>query len=174
MGKKVAFALLCAACLFVYPSAAPARIVVRKNYDQMFKEADLVVLVQAVRTEKADDEPPEHSWPRELVAQNTTLKVRGTLKGKAEGEHIKVLHFKFGEFKKGFEGRSTYDGPQLVEFRTGPVTVGAGPSKRVVAKPEYLLFLKKMKDGRYEPLSGHIDPADSIRLVSPLDNDADQ
>ena len=100
--------------------------------------------------------------------------MRGTLKGKAEGEHIKVLHFKFGEVRKGFEGRGTYDGPQLVKFRPGPVTVGAGPSKRVVAKPEYLLFLKKMKDGRYEPVSGQIDPVDSIRMVSPLDNDPDR
>jgi len=174
MGKKFIFAVACAASFLVYPSAAPARLHKSWNYDQLLKGADLVVLAAAVRTEQADDAPPNHSWPRELVAQNTTLKVRGTLKGKAEGENIKVLHFKFGDFKKGLEGSAIFNGPQLVEFRSGPVTVGAGPSKRVVAKPEYLLFLKKMKDGRYEPLSGHIDPIDSIRVVSPLDNDPDR
>jgi hypothetical protein len=169
MGKRVAFALACAACFLVYPSAASARLVPRWTYDKLFKEADLVVIAVAVGTEQADDTPPEHSWPRELVAQNTTLKVRGTLKGKAEGEQIKVLHFKFGEVKKGFEGRSTYDGPRLVEFRT-PLTVGTGKEKRVVPASEYLLFLKKMKDGRYEPVSGHIDPSDSIHEVSGLPN----
>ena len=80
-----------------------------------------------------------------------------------------MLHFKFGEFKKGFENDGIFDGPQLIEFRT-PVTMGAGKGKRVLPGSEYLLFLKKMKDGRYEPVSGHIDPADSIREVSkPLD-----
>jgi hypothetical protein len=169
MGKRFAFALTCATCFFLYPSAAQARLVRKLTYDGLLKEADLVVIAVAVRTEQADDEPPNHSWPRELVAQNTTLKVRGTLKGKAEGENIKVLHFKFGEYKKGFERDAIFDGPQLVEFRT-PVIVGAGKDKRVRPGSEYLLFLKKMKDGRYEPVSGHIDPADSIREVSwPLD-----
>ena len=32
--------------------------------------------------------------------------------------------------------------------------------------PQYMLFMKRMKDGRYEPASGHIDPVMSIRRVS--------
>ena len=167
MGNKFVFALVCAACFLVYPSAAPARLIKVWNYDKLLKEADLVVLAVAVRTEKADYEPPDHSWPRELVAQNTTLKVRGTLKGKAEGENIKVLHFKFGEYKKGFEHDGIFDGPNFVEFRVGPVTKGTGKEKRIITPAqEYLLFLKKTKDGRYEPVSGQVDPVDSIREVS--------
>jgi hypothetical protein len=35
--------------------------------------------------------------------------------------------------------------------------------KRGVVKPEYLLFLKRGKDGRYEPVSGRIDPVLCVR-----------
>jgi hypothetical protein len=35
--------------------------------------------------------------------------------------------------------------------------------------PEYLLFLKLRKDGRYEPVSGRVDPEFSVReLHAPL------
>ena len=82
MGKRFALAVVCAAGFLLYPSDAQARIHLKWNYDQLLKEADLVVLAVAVRTEKADDTPPDHSWPRDLVAQNTTLKVRCALRGK--------------------------------------------------------------------------------------------
>ncbi|MBO0697773.1 MAG: hypothetical protein J2P46_05230 [Zavarzinella sp.] len=162
-----------AACVLIYPSAAPARLVKKWSYDQLLKEADLVVLAVAVRTEQAEDTPPDHSWPLELVAQNTTFKVRGALKGKAEGEKIQVLHFKFGGPKKGFEASAgILDGPNLVAFRTEPVTMRAGKEVHVLP-PEYLLFLKRMKDGRYEPVSGRIDPAASVRQVSGPPGDAE-
>ena len=32
-------------------------------------------------------------------------------------------------------------------------------------EPEYMLFLKKRSDGRYEPVSGQYDPDDSVKLV---------
>ena len=57
MGKKFTFAVVGAACFLAYPSAAPARIVLKRNYDQLLKEADLVVLAVAVQTEQAEDEP---------------------------------------------------------------------------------------------------------------------
>src|SRR5262245_35918189 len=103
MGTRFPLAVLGAACLLLCPSAAPGRLVKKWSYDQLLKEADLVVIAVAVRTEPAEDAPPDHSWPLELVAQKTTFKVRGTLKGKAEGEQIEVLHFKIGGPKKGFE-----------------------------------------------------------------------
>ncbi len=33
--------------------------------------------------------------------------------------------------------------------------------------PEYLLFLHKRKDGRFDPAMGHVDSSDSIRLLLP-------
>jgi hypothetical protein len=166
MSKKLALAVVCAACFLPFPSAVQARLVKKWDYDDLLKEADLVVLAVAVRTEQADDKPPNHSWPLEFVAQNTTLKVRCALKGKAEGEHIKVFHFKFGEPKKGLEDRALIiDGPNFVAFRTRPAPVKLGKDKQFFPAPEYLLFLKRMKDGRYELVSGQIDPDRSVRQV---------
>jgi hypothetical protein len=166
MGKRYVLAAVCAACFHAYPSTAPARFVKKWEYDDLLKEADLVVLAVAVRTEQADDKPPDHSWPLEFVAQNSTLKVRCALKGKAEGEHIKVFHFKFEEPKKGLEDRAIINGPNFVAFRTRPAPVKLGKDKQFFPAPEYLLFLKHMKDGRYEPVSGQIDPDRSVRQVS--------
>ena len=44
--------------------------------------------------------------------------------------------------------------------------VTVGKDHAVLPTPEYLLFLKRLKDGRYEPVSGRIDPAPSVREVS--------
>ncbi len=159
------------------PSPAPARLIDSWPYDKLLKEADLVVFATAVKTEAADDKPPEHSWAYEFTAQNTTFKVKHALKGKVEGEPIKVRHYKFGELKKGVDPKSLdailiVDGPMLVAFRTGAVIVKAKGDEQntVLPTPEYLLFLKRLKDGRYEPLSGPIDPALSVKEVSaPLD-----
>jgi hypothetical protein len=87
-----------------------------------------------------------------------------------------VLHFKFGELKRGLRPRTSdviiENGPLLVAFRTGAVIVKAEGEERntVLPTPEYLLFPKRMQDGRYEPVSGRIDPALSVKEVSaPLD-----
>ena len=162
MWKRIAVGAVVAVGLVAVP--APARLIDDWPYDKLLKEADLVVFATAVKTEDADDKPPGHSWPYEFAAQNTTFKVKHALTGKAEGEQIKVLHFKFGELKKGVDpdnlaDKVIIDGPRMVAFRTGAVLVKAdGDAKKtVLPKPEYLLFLKKMKDGRYEPVSGRID-----------------
>jgi hypothetical protein len=170
MVKRFPLAVVCAGCLLLYPSGASARLTRKWTYDQLLQKADLVVLAVAVRTDPTDDKPPDHSWPRELVAQNTTFKVRGTLKGKADaGAAIKVLHFKFGGPKKGVDPGGLEFGllgtPSLVGFRTEPVTVKAGKDAHVLP-PEYLLFLKRLEDGRYEPVTGRLDPALSVRQVS--------
>ena len=166
MRVRITGAVALAACVLMCPSAASARPVKKWSYDELLKEADLVILAAAVRTEPAEDAPPDHSWPLELVAQNTNFQVRGTLKGKAEGAQIQVLHFKFGGPKKGLEKNfGILNGPNLVAFRTEAVTVRVGKDTHVLP-PEYLLFLKRTKDGRYEPVSGRIDPAVSVRQMS--------
>src|SRR5262245_42686046 len=176
MVKMLAFAVVCSVWFLADPSAAQARLTRKWTYDQLLKEADLVVLAEAVRTEQAADEPPNDSWPRELVAQNATLKVRLTLKGKYEDEPSKVLHFKYGEPKNGIDALRAEllsDGPlHLITFRKEQITVGTGKDKQAFPAPEYLLFLKKTKDGRYAPVSGQSNPVPSIREVSkPLDKE---
>lgn len=172
MGKRVAVIVVAAVGLLVCVGPAPARLLESWPYDKLLKRADLVVFATAVKTEAAADEPPEHSWNFELVAQTTTFKVSHALKGEAGGGQLKVLHFKFGELKKGVEPNVlayiVEDGPLLVAFRTKSVIVKAegAPEDVVLRTPEYLLFLKRANGGRYEPVSGPIDPALSVKEVS--------
>ena len=174
MWKLVAVLMVATAGLLVCDAPTPvqARLLESWPYDKLLKHADLVVFATAVKTEAAADEPPEHSWNFELVAQTTTFKVSHALKGEAAGGHLKVLHFKFGELKKGVEPNVlayiVEDGPLLVAFRTKSVTVKAegAPEDVVLRTPEYLLFLKRANGGRYEPVSGPIDPALSVKEVS--------
>jgi len=41
-----------------------------------------------------------------------------------------------------------------------------GVNEEMSAQPEYLLFLKRRTDGRYEPISGQMDAALSVREVA--------
>lgn len=170
MCKHMAIAAVFVAELLLCQAAVPARPIARWSYDKLLKESDLVVFATAVKTESADDKASENPWPYEFAAQNTTFKVKHALKGKVEGEQIKVLHFKFGELKKGLDTNSLKDtmiinGPDLVTFRTEPVTVTVGKDQRVLPAPEYLLFLRRRMDGRYEPVSGRIDPVLSVKEI---------
>ena len=165
MRKPFVLSVAVAAGLLAFPTITPARLLENWPYDRLFKEADLVVFADAAKTEAATDKPPDQGWPYEFVAQNTKFKVCHVLKGKAPGPDIDVLHFKFGDvLKKGLdpkniEDRMIMDGPLLVTFLSKPVTVKRNGKRDVVVPPEYLLFLRKLKDGRYEPVSGRIDPA---------------
>ncbi|HEY1189125.1 MAG TPA: hypothetical protein VGE74_15835 [Gemmata sp.] len=155
--------------LLIGVAPAPARFIEDWPYDKLFKNADVVVFAEATKTEPVADEPLRgHPWPCELVGQNTTFKVKHALKGKVAGDSIKVLHFKLGPPKKGQVAVIIENGPLLVAFRTAGVIVKAKGDEEntILPQPEYLLFLKKMKDGRYEPVSGRIDPALSVKEVS--------
>jgi hypothetical protein len=135
-----------------------ARFLENWPYEKLMKESDLVVIANAVRTEETDDEPPKHPWTIDFVGQNTTFKVLHLLKGKVDGKEIKVLHFKWGKLKKDVNPNDPFaglieDGPLFAAFHTRN-------------GPDHMLFLKSLKDGRYEPVSGRIDPQLSVRVLS--------
>jgi len=75
-----------------------------------------------------------------------------------------VLHFRLKE------GVIVNDGPSLVRFRTKRgLSIRTKTIKAAAGKPDYMLFLKRNKDGRYEPVSGRIDPRLSVKeIYSPL------
>lgn len=158
--------------LSLVTSAGSARLIESWPYEKLFKNADLVVLATAVSSEKCSDEFTDHPWPLEFVGVNTVMDVKHILKGKIDGKNITVLHFKFGEPRKGKkpeDAKIIFDGPLFVAFRTKPVTIKVDGENVRIPKPEYMLFLKKLKDGRYEAVSGKIDPQNSVReLFEPL------
>ena len=145
------------------PSESRGRFLENWPYDKLMKRSDLVVIAKAVKTEDTNDEPPQHNWQYEFAGQNTTFEVKHVLKGKAAGKQIKVLHFKWGELKKGLDPNDPFahiikNGPLFAAFRTKN-------------SPDYLLYLRALKDGRYEPVSGKIDPKLAVRVLSEPDEE---
>ena len=175
MSKWVAVPVMAciALCYFPAPTVARRAIVEDWPYDKLMKESDLAVIATAVKTEATADKPPEHSWPVEFVGQETTFKVKQAIKGKPPGEQIKVLHFKFGEPKKGVkpeDAQIIINGPLFVYFRTGGYKMSLGDSMRTYyTAPDYLLYLRALKDGRYEPVSGKINPQLAVRMLTEPD-----
>ena len=54
-------------------------------------------------------------------------------------------------------------------FRTGRINFKTQGGKYSLGRPAYLLFLKARPDGRYEAVSGQVDPKLSVREThSPL------
>jgi hypothetical protein len=157
--------------LLASPTAAPGRLIERWDYPRLFKEAELVVIAEPRGSAPTKDEYGDKSWPLEVIGQETTFKVAHTLKGEAGADPVKVLHFKFGAPKKGAkESPIIKNGPGFVVFRTTDMTVDTADRARdrfILPRPQYLLFLKKRDDGRYEPVSGQTDPNLSVREVTP-------
>jgi hypothetical protein len=165
--------LISTACLCCGTSAASGRILENWSYKRLFKKSDLVVIATAVSTKDASDSFVDKLWPLKFVGRNTKFKVLQRLKGKVRGKQIVVLHFAVGKALKkdpaGGDGLPLIiDGPNLVSFRIKPANVKVAGTELFAHKFEYLLFLKKRADRRYEPVSGRIDPNLSIRDLFPL------
>src|SRR5690349_4814950 len=139
----------------LFASAAVGRRIESWPYERLFKEADLVVIATPQRTEDTS-ERLKTGWKVDLLGKNTSFKIRSTLKGKVAGEAITVLHY------RAPEGRLFVNGPLLLSIRTEEPLV-KGREKRATHRPEYLLFLRARPDRRFEPVSGQIDPALSVR-----------
>jgi hypothetical protein len=141
-----------------------ARIIAKWPYDRLFKEADLVVIASATSSEDCDDKTSDNPWKKEFVGLNTSFSVKTVLKGKCDGDKLTVLHFKLKDDVK------IVNGPLLVSFRTKGTEIVLKDGLKVgLGAPEYMLFLKATKDGRFEPVSGRTDPELSVREVhSPL------
>ena len=168
MGRWVLFGV--AAAVHCWPAgSAYGRLVESWSYEQLFKEADLIVIAVPVGEEKADDAFGEHPWGLDVVGMNTAFEVRYALKGKAGGKQIKMLHFRFDPPKDKL--LVVEDGPGFVAVRPKSLRVREGDKVLNMPAPEYLLFLRRLKDGRYEPVSGKVDPRFAVREVSdPLDD----
>jgi len=159
-------AAVCSAILLVavVSSAAFARLVENWSYDRLFKEAELIVIAQPIKSENCIDRFSDNPWKVEFLGVNTTFRIDHVLKGKHEEAELTVLHFKTNV--------EMNDGPMLVSFRTNNLSYlvqkegHAGEQVNVSGPATYLLFLKASADGRFQPVSGKIDPALSVREMT--------
>jgi hypothetical protein len=146
---------------------ADARRVENWSFQRLNDTADVVLIGTVASTEQ---------WPEKLqagpIADNlegelTTFDVEAVLKAKDVGKQIQVVHY---HVKQGI---LIANGPSLASFRKTGRDVqiksidGVKAEMKVAERtPCYLLFLKKRSDGKYEPISGQIDSAMSVRKLS--------
>ena len=108
--------------------------------DDLLKSADLVVIARAEKSEPTADKMGSAPWEAPMIGVDTTFEVKAVMKGTIEGT-LKMLHYAYP--------------PEVVSLRSGPNLASFDTGERA---PAYLLFLKKREDGRYEPVSGQMDP----------------
>lgn len=155
---------LCASVVVAAVMAAPvhARLLENWPYDRLFKEADLVVIAIAGESTDTKDRFSKKGWNVEFIGQNTQFVAESILKGKlGANKKLTVLHYRLPE------GVLIKNGPLFVKFRKDAAmlqgTINGTAFKGGLGRPDYMLFLRLRQDGRYEPVSGEVDPALSIR-----------
>ena len=164
------------AASFSLSSISSARKIEIWPYEKLLKEAELVVIARAVSKLATDDKWNSDVFDSDgFTAVETTFELATVLKGKSVN-FFKVLHFQYRNPSRPFE-----DGTGLVSFLAEPLSVGIWrngetkaeglktlePTKRksLMPAPEYLLFLKRRTDGRFEAVSGQVDPNSSVRTL---------
>lgn len=134
-----------------------ARRVETWSDERLMRESDLVVI--AVPTASADTGGCARlgGWTVDFPGVNTDFKVSVVLKGKLKGDTLRVLHFRLPK------DVLIQNGPGLVTFRMKGMEFRTKGAQIALGKPSYLLFLTERKDGRFEPVSGRVDPVESVR-----------
>lgn len=127
---------------------------------RLFKEADVIVIGVAQTTKDTVDKLDVAGWnSADFIGQNTEFKIEQIVKGEIDADSIQVLHF------RGADGKPFQNGPSFVEFRS--TLKIETQSMNLLSPIEYLLFLRRCDDGRFEMISGQIDPEFAVREMHP-------
>ena len=174
MKNIIAFTLFC----MLIVSEVSARKVENWPYERLFKESDLVVIAHVQGWGVTKKEWNEKFFDKgRFEGAKTIFGASFVLKGDPP-LCIWLNHFRYKESAVRYN-----DGPGLVAFLKEPLLVELKSTKnqkgkleqpdgglRKISQPEYLLFLKKHKDGMYEPVSGQLDASFSVRALFPPEN----
>lgn len=150
----------------IWALPACARRIEDWPYERLLKEADVVVIARPMSTKATGKVSTANPWEANFVEVETAFEVESALKGKVEGNKLTLLHYRLEP------GAQIVNGPLLVKFRTRGLRLDTPKAKAQLGQPSYLLYLKKRADGRFEPLSGQVDPELSVReMYAPLSED---
>jgi hypothetical protein len=131
---------------------ALARPIAVRSYDQLTKEADLVVIASPTATRDTPERRnlPGFSSAIPVIGVETTFQVAAMLKGEVNpGPTDKSKPLTLHHYRLPDRAAALPNGPGLVAF---------DPKDR----KQYLLFLKREADGRFCAVSGQTDPDLSI------------
>ncbi len=128
------------------------------TYSKLFETADRIVIARAKKTVE------ESGFPEKpyLVGVVTTFEVLHTLKGEGKEGTLLVRHLGYVRDEKI---RVPDNGPLLVRFLTKRLPVRYPGGAASLDTPQYLLFLRKQDGGRYECVSGQLNPTASIKQL---------
>jgi hypothetical protein len=152
-------------CLVLLFGHVHARQIQDWPYEKLFKRADLVIIVTplAVRDAKEEDKATPPGNGDYLTGVVTSFEVLQTVKGEYNEKELEIVHFRLKE------GVRIINGPMLVSFAPGRVNIEGKGWTMTVAQREYMLFLKKRENGRFEFVSGQFDPELSVKqMLTPL------
>jgi hypothetical protein len=151
-------------------SQADARQIESWSYQRLKDAADAVVVGTVASEGPWNERVEDRLFGTALEGRLTTFDVETVFKGEVSGRQVQVIHL------RAKEGKRFENGPLLASFRkTGRrleiESVDGVKEKALVMEgtPHYLLFVKKRDDGKYEPVSGQIDSALSVRKLSEID-----
>ena len=133
-----------------------ARPVQMFDYDKMTAKADLVIIATPVAIKRLEEkcDLPGVRWnnqPIRVLGLETTFEVSVCFKGKlpAKKKPKVVLH------------HYRLENPQLAEVPNAVQLLHLKAGDR----SQYLMFLKREKDGRYAPFNGQTDPIYSVEKL---------
>jgi hypothetical protein len=153
--------LLAVLASLVFLGQAHARLIEPWPYKKLLKEADVVVVATALSSKETGEAAKLRGWQIDFVGVDTTFAVKAVLKGEVKGDQLAVFHYRLRP------GVAVENGPLLISFRTKPLAIKTKRAKVCLGVPSYLLFLKRRQDGRYEAVSGQVDPELSVREMHP-------
>ena len=135
-----------------------ARPVQLFSYEKMASEADIVVIASPIQTKQLDEYTnlpgvSQGNMPIKVVGLETTFAVSVIFRGKldkAQNSSI-ILHY-YQRLEKLDPNKPQVNEVQLLNFKPDD-------------NSQYLMFLKRTDDGRYEPFNGQTDPIYSIEKL---------
>jgi hypothetical protein len=146
------------------PSFSLAQNVRDWSQQERFDDSDFVAIVRAERPIRVPNTHEFVSGDKShgdfLQQHETKLNVVSVLKGKGRPKSIVLIHFLK---RSGYQSSMGY--PSTIRMRLKTVN----PSED--DRANYLVYLCIRDDGKFEPVTGHNDPAQSMqRLVTQLED----
>ncbi len=135
------------------PTPAVGRLSYLWTFSELAEKADAIVVAEPISTTSTAEktELSENiSPPVAVVGVETEFNVLAVLKGMVEKKEFVLHHYKLPP-----DVGVIINGPLLIDF----------PAESNV-RSHYLMFSKRASDGRFEPVSGQVDPIDSIYRLS--------
>ena len=130
----------------VLPLTSAARIISHQPYEQLYKQAELVAIVELKSVSESDEKLTGHGNPDKFDGKVALFAVGMVLKGNPDIKTVSLLHF---AYSKGSEP----NGALFLDF---------SDSK----KHQYLVFLKKDDKGNLVPVTGHYDATISVKKIA--------